>query len=58
MFILKQNNAKGGYNVGDKTDQASTQEDQQFNMVSLQSAHEFIIFFSAKNVIQIRYASS
>jgi hypothetical protein len=40
MFFLKhfKNNAKGGYNVGDKTNEASKNEDDQFNMVSPQSS--------------------
>lgn len=33
IYLHFQNNAKGGYNVGDKTSAKSTSEETQFNMV-------------------------
>ena len=33
-FYIDQNNARGGYNVGDSTDSRSQNEGQQYRMVS------------------------
>ena len=35
IYLLFQNNAKGGYNVGDKTASAMSSEETQFNMVNV-----------------------
>lgn len=33
-FFFSQNNNRGGYNVGDKTDKAATSAKDQYNMVT------------------------
>ena len=34
ILFFSQNNNRGGYNVGDKTDKASTSAKDQYNMVT------------------------